>query len=820
MKFTINNLRSESDKKLEELDQQHNDVIQGLLSVKDGLQQKVTSLETDLTKLYYDQNEAKVLFDQLNEKYKHLLTSNQELTASFSNIENKYKTCIEEKSQLSVQVDDLQNQVILKTAEVDELNKILEEKETFSRAGSDEFEKIDLEKDKIISSDVNKLQIELDEINERLSTLNDIKDQYDSNVSKLSAVIAERNNLEEQLTNLRIANDGLLKEVQVARAAVEKLEILQQNLDEINSEKEQNELALVTLQEDDLLLQREFDQLKADKEKLTIELSSAKTLKNDHIICLEDKCKDMEMQLEQLIEENRNLNEKRLADVETLQSKGDEKKLSGLKQNNDFDKDKKPTESITFEELKSIISQILNVNLSDKYNTIEKLLDFFLKSVKETYQQIEDIEKNRESLMKQFESVSAEKSTLKHTCKTLEADLHHYEAEVAELMKNNGILLNELENIKAGKLETISEYNEENILHLESQLDECNKLNYELQEKYKNASCKIDEAEEEKHELIEQVANLKQLIENQHETINDLRKQSKNLATKNMEFQSQIDQLRTDDYEDKITNQMNQITDVSTQLETLNMRNSVLVENMEEMQNEKEALIKRNKELEQSAFNEVKLQRDFKILQQEMINVQNENKTYFDELQALNGKIIDTNEILRNLEKLQEEKIELVTALQIKHNENVQYHTKIQEQNQALISLQQTIETQDKQFKHCAECQNTCEKLKIMTQENERLQDEISFQKNNLHIKQGDVETLEQKKIKLFEENQILTRDLTRLRQHLIEIENNYTTEMIELQNTITLLRQEIAIMQEEVRNSSTAYTSARYVVFGKYLLT
>lgn len=828
----------EQDKRLDELDQQHTEALQNLVLIKNGLQEDVAALKAELDTVRKQRNEIDGKFQSLTKEHSDFYASTnkqqKESLRKFEELEAKLSQNLESNDRLRSEVDELQVRLGAKTSEITES---LEEKESgHSREGSDKFELIDLEKEKMNSSmEINRLQTELDEINARLSILNDLKDQYDSNVAKLGSVVSEKNILEEQVNRLKKENESLLNEVRVARAAVDKLEVLQKKLDEINLEKEQNELAFFTLQEDDLMLQKEFDQLRADKEHL----EERRSTQDEQITDLQTKCKGFEANLEQINFDYKKLQieheqcEERISELQsmhdTLKSQAVDLESSLVEENMITQKQvidlqsalnsKFASESdtmISFEELKAIVSKALNFQPSNVNNSLTLYLDAFLKSVKDTYQHLSDIEVNRDNLMKQFETMSAEKATLQHEYKTLKADLHHYEKEVAELMKNNGILLNQLESVKAGKLETISEHNEDSILRLETQLEDTNTLNQSLQDEFDNLTHKLDESEEENCELSEKINQL----------------------------QRQLDQMRTDDsklemqqcFEEKFKAQSDRIVDLTKNLEALKIEREEklkLAAVLEELQ--------RSKQLDAEKLE--RLRRDFDDLEEDYKLAETSAETDKTKLEAqieeLNQTIDElkkrlesqaihfeekstasqfTDELQHRIDLLTKEKQELVNAVQTKHNENIQYHAKIQELNQMLITLQQSIAARSQQLANgCTTCVQLTEKLMASHNEIATLTDQVTFLKEksdilsqNLLVEQTNQKVLQQEKIQLNDEKQTLKKDLNRLREHLIEMEIAHTAEMIELQNLLELTRQEVANMQDEARKSNTAYTSAR----------
>lgn len=816
----------EQDKRLDELDQQHTEALQNLVLIKNELQQNVATLKTELDEMRKDNVTLSGQLQSLTEEHGDLEAANRESTANMEQMETKHRESIEDSER---KIEELQTQLNAKSMEIGELNAMLEEKDAHSRDGSDKFELIDLEKEKMTSSmEINRLQTELDEINERLAILKDIKDQYDSNVVKLSSVVTERNSLEEQVKKLTIENQRLLNEMHVTRESVEKLEVLQKTLDEINLDKEQNELTFINLQDDDQLLQEEFNKLRADNEQL----ESTRSTMDEQIIELEKKCAEFEAKLSQStqaydqmqlehgecanrINELQTMYDNLKSKAVDLESSLVEENMKSQKQVIDLqsalnsrnaNESTATPDAITFDELRSIVSKTLSYETSTANNTLKLYLDAFLRSVKETYQHLSDIESNRDKLMKQFETVSTEKATLQHEFKTLKADLHHYENEVAELMKNNGILLNQLESIKAGKLETILEHNEDSILRLETQLEDTNKLNDSMQEQYTNLTHKLDESEEEKYELAEKIAMLQQ----------------------------QLEEMRTDDsklamqkgFDEKLQAQNDKIAELTKQLEDLHLvreENEKLVQEIEQLKISKQSS---DDALELLKNDFADLEDDFKRVENAL---ESDKVKYMAQIDDLSGTIeklqqhdeqqteTQLSELQQKIDVLAKERQELINAIQVKHNENIQYHAKIQELNQVLMNLQQTLATQNQQLANCGSCVKLTEKLTASHGEITHLTEQVTCLKEksdilsqNLLAEQNNQKMLAQEKIQLHEEKQSLAKDLNRLREHLIEMENAHTAEMIELQNMLELTQQEVAAMQDEARKSNTAYTSAR----------
>lgn len=61
-----------------------------------------------------------------------------------------------------------------------------------------------------------------------------------------------------------------------------------------------------------------------------------------------------------------------------------------------------------------------------------------------------------------------------------------------------------------------------------------------------------------------------------------------------------------------------------------------------------------------------------------------------------------------------------------------------------------------------------------------------------------------------YEKESVLLKELERLRLHLVAVEEGYTQEALKTEEQVKDLQNKLAQAEERIRNSSTAYTSAR----------
>lgn len=139
--------------------------------------------------------------------------------------------------------------------------------------------------------------------------------------------------------------------------------------------------------------------------------------------------------------------------------------------------------------------------------------------------------------------------------------------------------------------------------------------------------------------------------------------------------------------------------------------------------------------------------------------------------------------------RLTKEKEELIALLTTKHNENVQYHNEI-------IRLTQM-------YKHEAQ------KVQSLTDENSQIRVKLESFAENILQEQNNNRLFMQEKNDLLEQNNLLNKDIERLRQHLLEVADAYTFEQVSLQKQVEDYKSKYIEIGNEVKKSSTAFTSA-----------
>ncbi|KAJ9580382.1 hypothetical protein L9F63_003958, partial [Diploptera punctata] len=185
----------------------------------------------------------------------------------------------------------------------------------------------------------------------------------------------------------------------------------------------------------------------------------------------------------------------------------------------------------------------------------------------------------------------------------------------------------------------------------------------------------------------------------------------------------------------------------------------------------------KNKDMEIEALNQ-KTESLLKLLQDSNEKTENttENK---EEVEVLRQEV----------ERLVKERSELIATVQVKHMESVQYHTEIQRLS-ALINSPEgdTDDLRQQVEKLEAECVRLANSLKQEQTRYKYLQNEVQEQ---------------------HEKESVLLKELERLRLHLVEVEDMYTQETLKAEERAKDLQNKLAQAEEQIKTSSTAYTSA-----------
>lgn len=394
--------------------------------------------------------------------------------------------------------------------------------------------------------------------------------------------------------------------------------------------------------------------------------------------------------------------------------------------------------------------------------------------------------------------------------------LKDYETECNELMKNNDLLILELENFKNSRLQTISETNEENMLLMESQLENAN-------QKIEDMELIITDLETSKQETNEEVQTELDYIKRQlnitgqelSETKTDhqeLKAHCSSLEEEKQSLKQALDKARVD-YE----NMEYKCNEAFVVLESLREENEELRRNtgqqLEAVVSEQRDRLAALEQLAKEQANEIqsyteRLQRakitetgaklQIDTMGKEFQSSQDARRLLEEKLDHLRQEYTAAMEERQNHVSLLESQLaessaarnELAQLLTQKHDENVRYHAEIE--RLASETEPELIVEKDREI----------EKL---TDQNGFLREKCEVMAQNLLQEQANAQKIAGEQSSA----SALTKELERLRVHLVEVEEMYTQELVQAEQKNKEMQAKVNEIEAREKNSNYVYTSA-----------
>ncbi|XP_017114887.1 thyroid receptor-interacting protein 11 isoform X2 [Drosophila elegans] len=262
--------------------------------------------------------------------------------------------------------------------------------------------------------------------------------------------------LESQISELTLANtqmqDAQLEKQLSINLLGEQLAELEKRLRLSESEKEQLQLDL----------QLRLQQLTVQNQELKLHAEAEQ----------EGHAHDLEEQLSALREENQRLRQE--LDTSIAQAKFRQAIAEEKQEITDLD-DTDTEYGATYEldKLRALLQAEVEQRLgSSTTSTSTNSISHTQQKLERAWSAITERWHRLDLVEQRLEDVQNQQLLTEHEKKTLEADISQYILQCDELMKNNELLLNELDKFKRNKLETIEEHHEETIVQLEAQLED------------------------------------------------------------------------------------------------------------------------------------------------------------------------------------------------------------------------------------------------------------------------------------------------------------------------------------------------------------
>ncbi|KAH8355480.1 hypothetical protein KR084_012635 [Drosophila pseudotakahashii] len=609
--------------------------------------------------------------------------------------------------------------------------------------------------------------------------------------------------LESQISELTLAN------TQMQDAQVEKqlgINLLGEQLAELEKRLRLSEAEKEQLQLD---LQLRLQQLTVQNQELKLHAEAEQ----------EGHAQDLEEQLGSLREENQRLRQE--LDTSIAQAKFRQAIAEEKQEITDLDETETggsggSTEYGAYELDK--LRALLQAELEDRLggsSLPQQKLERAWNSLTERWHRLDLVEQR-------LVDVQNQQMVCEHEKKTLEADISQYILQCDELMKNNELLLNELDKYKRNKLETIEEHHEETIVQLEAQLEEARQrleasssssphegeLLAKVEQLQQQLTVAKREADEKTQQLArneEELSELNQLSKEDREKLGELRqklqRKEEDLAALEEQISSVSQELGEKSGQLKLSQEQHksQLAKIQGQLqadqeklrEQLQLQDKLeqQKELMEVDQNQQLSTIKRELAEATTQLDECqgKLTAKEALLaeiQQQLLEVSEEKKQLEEEVHSkqletglsseqsnrigeLQAQLLaKEQEIERNqaeLDKLQEQVESRDAQLQEKEkaaDQNLQQTIDAlgQEKNELIKVLQQKHQENTQYYAEIQRLQPFEQQLKELAREREKLQDQIGFLKEKSDILTTNLLT-EQTNQRLLQQQQVESQE-------------------------------------------------------------
>lgn len=176
---------------------------------------------------------------------------------------------------------------------------------------------------------------------------------------------------------------------------------------------------------------------------------------------------------------------------------------------------------------------------------------------------------------------------------------------------------------------------------------------------------------------------------------------------------------------------------------------------------------------------------------------------------------LDITTLQKELEVLNTSRNELINLVKTKDQESFTYYNEIQRLTQILRTESDKSITLEAQLNEAKQHGTSKEEVEALKTENEKLTDQNNFLRQkcevlaeNLLQEQSKVQAILSEKSTTSDREVALSKELDRLKSHLIEVEETLTQELVEAEQKNADLLNKFKDIQEREKNSSTMYTS------------
>ncbi|XP_056632154.1 thyroid receptor-interacting protein 11 [Diorhabda sublineata] len=873
----LKNEKSDLMAKLEQLDADNQENLINIMQMKEKLQYELNELNNNYISV---KEENKILLEKEEKLKNEIQRLEHQTVASGEDYVQKCKEITEVNQKISDELEQLRSELNITKKSNETLQKLLKDtKNTEELAEREKLKKIESE-NKLLYSELKKAneaistyEIKSLEDEENCNKLATILETYDKQVSCLKKEIENISKLYEDAqiklansedTCKKLCNDKeemkteYNKEILVLKEEIEEhlkiidettkekqnntkdtIEVLLKELESFkieneNLKKHNEELVVTATGRMDMDLENELEDIQEEHEtRLNILREELELLKQQESKNRTDELKFVELEEEKL------LLHRELKDVQD--------ELEELKKNH----------KVSLQELHDKYVNIITENIK-KFQECEKPSDFQY-YIQEDDPQVVELCKHVESIMKilldfkckcaeletrimelaeeknsilveknrEIEKLIQNSDVLSQEILTKTQSLKEFENECNEMAKNNELLISELETLKNNPvLQTISESNEDNMILLESQLENANKRIEDLERI-------IDDLERNqiRKDSLEDTSDLENAVKQLNITEKEIDDKKKDYE----ELLNNFDQLQVDnDYLKKEFDRLNEQLEFSNednnelkgnleklktdyenteyQLSEVNINCEALKEEIEEYKTKLKSLLAENTYLklqnEDNSRKNLDLETKMNVLEEKLAEEDDIKKNYEKQLEVVTEKLKNAKMGETSL-KLQYEQKSKELAAQLEERYNLELslnkiNTDLAEFQNNFVELQNTNDKlllKQKELENdVAEKEETIKRL-VTNQTDKQDDNNLKLNLEQTSLENANLQTeLSQVKTQLKE----TTDQCTNLQQQLQEVTNSRN----ELINMVTMKHQENVTYHNEIQRLNQIVTT------------
>ncbi|XP_047540993.1 thyroid receptor-interacting protein 11-like isoform X1 [Vanessa atalanta] len=798
----------------------------------------LNAYKKDLDHLQQKLSEKKLNSNNLQTQIDDLTTENEYLTSDIQHLEGELEEMKKNNDFLISEIAALKNtsklEPIIETHE-DNLVKLETELADCNRIN------------KTFESEIKRIENELKEVQSQKKilqeSLNDMKNKYMSMLDELKICKTQTDAVNELENNTNANHDIKLQKT------IDEIDTLKKHLNSANSKNEQLSIDIHIIENDKVLLNKQVEDLQKEIQGKT---TSNKEMEST-IINLEHKLKDIQNKTDEILQgkndlekENETLKQKiaenktlvsSSTDVEKILTEKNEiaNKLKEMAKHNDTLEEKIKLLSNEIANFKKEQEELINENnylhkktMDDTQSIIQ--LQATVNDLKTKTNQLDSINNELLIAKEENEVLRDKKLKLEVELSTTDSKIVQLEEEFQKLITD----LNEKDSIIDNLNSTVNKNNNEisylsqNVTDLEKSVQMKDQEIGHLQNSLDEVTQKLNRnglASNQSHEELQKLHTEKEEINKQIYGLND------EINNKNIEISKLTSHLQ--DFEKSYAEMKFTIDNKDKQIKELNQSIVELTDKIKASENttlpnDEYAKLLEEKQGVERLVREVRNSLDIK--EKELLDVTSK-ATALENACAEFKAIIDNATVEKN---------ELIKLVNMKHNESIQYHNEIQRLNHVLLEqnteFKRIIEEKDALLRdrssNCTTCETIRQTLKEKdeiilalnqsTNEHERLKVELANVSDtvqnltkrcedldkSLTIQLDIVKKLTAENMQLSDQEQSSSRELERLRHHLVEMEENYTQELMTSEHKLTECQTRLHQVEERAKQTSTVYTS------------